>query len=212
MDFVSTHVYANDSVRNVLGTDEPIAREQMVWRAVGKSACARFSDPAYPDLPLILSEFNASFANEPNITDSDYMGPWLANTIRLCDGLTESMAYWAFSDVFEEQGVVRTPFYGGFGLIAADHIDKPVMNAFRLLHKLGDRRIALDRIRRWPRRALRGLSRWHYGITPRLPAPDQLSPAATARRSVPTVPPADSQCRLERTSTSGAWTMITATS
>ena len=35
------------------------------------------------------------------------------------------MDYWAFSDVFEEQGVVRTPFYGGFGLIAADNIPKP---------------------------------------------------------------------------------------
>jgi xylan 1,4-beta-xylosidase len=52
------------------------------------------------------------------------------------------MDYWAFSDVFEEQGVVRTPFYGGFGLIAADHIPKPVFNVFTILHKLGDRRIA----------------------------------------------------------------------
>jgi xylan 1,4-beta-xylosidase len=54
------------------------------------------------------------------------------------------MAYWAFSDVFEEQGVVRTPFYGGFGLIAADNIPKPTLNIFRILHKLGDRRIASE--------------------------------------------------------------------
>jgi len=32
------------------------------------------------------------------------------------------MSYWTFSDVFEEQGVVKQPFYGGFGLIAADDI------------------------------------------------------------------------------------------
>jgi xylan 1,4-beta-xylosidase len=54
------------------------------------------------------------------------------------------MAYWAFSDVFEEQGVVRTPFYGGFGLIAADRIPKATLNIFRSLHQLGDRRIAVD--------------------------------------------------------------------
>ena len=54
------------------------------------------------------------------------------------------MAYWSFSDVFEEQGVVRTPFYGGFGLIAEDDIPKPALNAFAMLHQLGDRRIALD--------------------------------------------------------------------
>src|SRR2546427_668718 len=64
--------------------------------------------------------------------------------LRQCDGLVDIMAYWTFSDVFEEQGVVRTPFYGGFGLIAAGDIPKPSYYAFRLLHKLGDRRIPLN--------------------------------------------------------------------
>jgi xylan 1,4-beta-xylosidase len=54
------------------------------------------------------------------------------------------MSYWSFSDVFEEQGVVRTPFYGGFGLLAADSIPKPAFNAFAMLHQLGDRRLALS--------------------------------------------------------------------
>jgi xylan 1,4-beta-xylosidase len=142
VDFVSTHVYANDSARAVFGSDQAIPRQDMVCRAVAKVR-AQIQRSAYPSLPLVLSEFNASFANEPDVTDTDYMGPWIANTIRLCDGLTQSMAYWSFSDVFEEQGVVRSPFYGGFGLIAADHIDKPVLNALRLLHRLGDRRLAV---------------------------------------------------------------------
>ena len=38
------------------------------------------------------------------------MGPWLADTIRQCDGLVDMMSYWTFSDVFEEQGVVKTAF------------------------------------------------------------------------------------------------------
>ena len=54
------------------------------------------------------------------------------------------MSYWTFSDVFEEQGVVKTPFYGGFGLIAAGRIPKASFNAFRLLHLLGEERIDLD--------------------------------------------------------------------
>jgi xylan 1,4-beta-xylosidase len=140
VDFVSTHVYANDTAPNVLHTDENIPRDTMVYRAV-KMVHDEILASAYPRIPLIFSEYNASYANEPNVTDSTYMGPWLANNIRLCDGLTESMDYWAFSDVFEEQGVVRTPFYGGFGLIAADHIPKPVFNVFTILHKLGDQRI-----------------------------------------------------------------------
>jgi xylan 1,4-beta-xylosidase len=72
------------------------------------------------------------------------MGPWLATTISQCDGLTEAMSYWTFSDVFEEQGVVKTPFYGGFGLVAEDGIPKPALNAFAMLHQLGDRRLKVD--------------------------------------------------------------------
>jgi xylan 1,4-beta-xylosidase len=97
-----------------------------------------------PDLPLIWSEFNASYKNEPDVTDALYMGPWLADTIRQCDGLVDFMSYWTFSDVFEEQGVVKTPFYGGFGLLAEDGIPKPSFNAFKLLHTLGDERVSLD--------------------------------------------------------------------
>jgi xylan 1,4-beta-xylosidase len=54
------------------------------------------------------------------------------------------MSYWTFSDVFEEQGVVKTPFYGGFGLLAEDGIPKPAFNAFKLLHRLGERRISIS--------------------------------------------------------------------
>jgi xylan 1,4-beta-xylosidase len=143
VDFVSTHVYANDTADNVLKINEDVPRDKMVYRAV-KMVHDEIAASAFPTLPLIFSEYNASYANEPNVTDSDYMGPWLANTIRLCDGLTDSMDYWAFSDVFEEQGVVRSPFYGGFGLMAADNIPKPTLNIFAALHKLGERRIAVD--------------------------------------------------------------------
>jgi xylan 1,4-beta-xylosidase len=40
--------------------------------------------------------------------------------------------------------VVKTPFYGGFGLIAEDGIPKASFSAFRLLHRLGDERIKSD--------------------------------------------------------------------
>jgi xylan 1,4-beta-xylosidase len=51
------------------------------------------------------------------------------------------MSYWTFSDVFEEQGVVKTPFYGGFGLLAERSLPKAAFNDFALLHQLGDARL-----------------------------------------------------------------------
>jgi len=143
IDFVSTHVYGNDRSQDVFGTNEVIARDQMVCRAVRK-VHDQLKASASPTLPLIFSEYNASYMNETNVTDSVYMGPWLADTIRQCDGLVDVMAYWSFSDVFEEQGVVKEPFYGGFGLMAAGNLPKPTFNAFRLLHMLGSERLPVD--------------------------------------------------------------------
>jgi xylan 1,4-beta-xylosidase len=143
VDFVSTHVYANDPPKAVFGSDEEIPRNQFVCRAVGK-VHDEIQHSSTPALPLIWSEFNASYKNERDVTDALYMGPWLADTVRQCDGLVDMMSYWTFSDVFEEQGVIKTPFYGGFGLIAQDGIPKPSFNAFKLLHKLGNQRLRLD--------------------------------------------------------------------
>ena len=143
LDYVSTHVYANDTSQDVFGTQEDIPRDQMVCHAVRK-VHNQITASSMPKLPLIWSEFNASYKNEPEVTDAVYMGPWMADTIRQCDGLVDSMSYWTFSDVFEEQGVVKTPFYGGYGLIAEDGIPKPAFNAFKMLHQLGEERIDID--------------------------------------------------------------------
>jgi xylan 1,4-beta-xylosidase len=141
LDFVSTHVYGNDTSKDVFGDDRPVPPHQMVSAAVEK-VHEQIKNSAKPDMPLIWSEFNATYMNESPITDSIYMGPWMADTIRQCDGKVQMMSYWTFSDVFEEQGVIKTPFYGGYGLLAEDGIPKPAFDAFALLHDLGDERIA----------------------------------------------------------------------
>ncbi len=145
LDFVSTHVYGNDVVDDVFPKAQfpaqpAVAPHQMVPAAVAKVHEEILHSPM-PRIPLIWSEFNATYANEQPITDSTYIGPWMADTIRQCDGLVQSMSYWDFSDVFEEQGPVKTPFYGGYGLIAEREIPKPAFLAFSLLHTLGDTRL-----------------------------------------------------------------------
>jgi xylan 1,4-beta-xylosidase len=126
-----------------------------------------------PQMPLFWSEFNASYMNETAITDSTFMGPWLADTIRQCDGLVDEMSYWSFSDVFEEQGVVKQPFYGGYGLIAAGGIPKPAYSAFAVLHLLGDQRVALDSDSALVTRNADGklvLAVWNYATEPSAPS------------------------------------------
>jgi xylan 1,4-beta-xylosidase len=143
VDFVSSHVYGDDTAKDVFGTHERIPRNRMVCRAVAKVHEEIQASPL-PSLPLLWTEFNASWSNHPEVTDAPYMGPWLAETVRQCDGLVKEMSYWTFSDVFEEGGVVKTPLWGGFGLLAAGGIPKPAFNAFALLHQLGEQRLAND--------------------------------------------------------------------
>jgi xylan 1,4-beta-xylosidase len=103
------------------------------------------------------------------------MGPWLAETIRQCAGLVQDMSYWTFSDVFEEQGVVKTPFYGGYGLLAVGGIPKPAFNAFALLHRLGDRRFPSDAVGTLLTRRADGtlvLAFWNY-VEPESTGPDR---------------------------------------
>jgi xylan 1,4-beta-xylosidase len=140
LDFVSTHVYGNDRVGDVFHDDRVVAPHQMVCQAV-KKVHEEIEHSARPRIPLIWSEFNATYMNEQELTDSIYMGPWMAQTISQCDGMVHMMSYWTFSDVFEEQGVVKTPFYGGFGLVAEDEIPKPAFDVFELLHGLGEERL-----------------------------------------------------------------------
>jgi xylan 1,4-beta-xylosidase len=143
LDFVSTHVYGNDTAQNVLGSEEKVPVSQMVCRAA-QAVHEEVRDSRHPNLPIIWSEYNASYKNEISVTDSAFMGPWLADTIRQCDGLADILSYWTFSDVFEEQGVIKRPFYGGFGLIAEFGLPKASFNAFKLLHRLGEQRIAVN--------------------------------------------------------------------
>ena len=198
IDFVSTHVYANDTAENVFGTHETISRRTMVCRAVGK-VHREIEESPYSHLPLIMSEFNASYANEPDVTDTPYMGPWMASTIAQCDGLVQAMSYWTFSDVFEEGGVIHSPFYGGFGLIAEDDIPKAAFNAFALLHKLGDVRLDAAAHSALITRTAGGdlaIALWNYappdGTGPRYTPPPSSRPLRTFDITIHDISPAAS--------------------
>jgi len=177
VDFISTHVYGNDTAANVFGTNEDIPRDRMVCRAAKKVHDEVFAS-ALPQLPILFSEYNASYANEPDVTDSIFMGPWLADTIRQCDGLVNMLSYWTFSDVFDEQGVIKKPFYGGFGLVAEGGVPKPSFNTFRLLHMLGTQRIPVDSDSVLATRRADGslvLAVWNYSAPEEPGTPKQIS-------------------------------------
>jgi xylan 1,4-beta-xylosidase len=143
VDFVSTHIYPNDTALNVFGKEESIPQSDMVGLAVRK-VYQQVRASGRPELPIIWTEYNAGFDGVQ--LDSPYVGAWLANNIRLCTGgLATEMSYWTFTDAFfEEGGVFKSVFQSGFGLIATGRVPKASFNAFKILHYLGDEQLALD--------------------------------------------------------------------
>jgi len=140
VDFVSTHGYADDTVENLLHTNENIPMDDRVCRAVAKVR-GQIAASSQPHLPFFWTEWNVPSFGPLHARDTIYVGPALANTIRECDGLVDMMSFWTFSDVFEENGPLRQPFDGMFGLIALGGIKKPSYNAYALLHELGTERL-----------------------------------------------------------------------
>ena len=143
VDFISTHGYADDTTEDLFGTHEAIPLEQRLCRAVRKVHDQIAASPR-PGLPLFWTEWNVPSYGEWNARDSSYMGAALADDIAQCDGLAQMMSLWTFSAVFEENGPDTSPFHGQFGLIGPGGIRKPGFTAFALLHRLGDRRLAVD--------------------------------------------------------------------
>ncbi len=145
VDFISCHPYptdfpldpstnrGKDISRHVTSTKEDI---EWLNKVIAKSA--------FPDAEIHLTEWNTS----PSSRDQthDYLTPaaYIVKTNIDCIGLTNSLAYWTFTDVFEEKGGGETIFHGGFGMINYQGIVKPSFHAYRMLHQLCDTELYRD--------------------------------------------------------------------
>ncbi|MBB2205009.1 GH39 family glycosyl hydrolase [Gluconacetobacter takamatsuzukensis] len=140
VDFVSTHIYANDPPDLLRLPKSPDNTGNTVCDAT-RTARRAIDRSGHPDLPLYITEFGADWDIHNGSADRPWIAPWIAQTVHDCDGLAPIMSYWTFSDDFEEQGVMANEIPGAYGLLTTHGIPKPAFNAFALLHRLGDRRL-----------------------------------------------------------------------
>lgn len=142
VDFVSTHPYPTDYPFNpTTGKGKDFSRyvnstkDDMEWlnRTIKKSA--------YPNAEIHLTEWNTS----PNSRDAmhDFLPPaaYITKVNLDCIGLANSLAFWTFTDIFEEKGGGESIFHGGFGMINYQGLVKPSYHAYRMLHQLGDEQV-----------------------------------------------------------------------
>jgi xylan 1,4-beta-xylosidase len=131
LDFVSTHVYANDPQKLIFGKDNLYKLEEVIPRGVAQVK-QQVQSSKMPNLPLWITEW------------SSQNPAFIADTVKNCIGLAEAMSYWTFSNVFEEGGVPGGIFNSTFGMLDQWGIARPSFHSFVFLHKLGKSLLSTD--------------------------------------------------------------------
>ncbi|WP_052823342.1 GH39 family glycosyl hydrolase [Neotamlana sedimentorum] len=142
VDFVSTHPYPTDYPFNpTTGKGKDFSRYVNSTKDDIEWLNKTIKNSAFPNAEIHLTEWNTS----PNSRDAmhDFLPPaaYITKVNLDCIGLTNSLAFWTFTDIFEEKGGGESIFHGGFGMINYQGLVKPSYHAYRMLHQLGDEKL-----------------------------------------------------------------------
>jgi len=132
VDFVSTHTYPGDDQAMIFGQANKYKQYDVVPAAVAQ-ARAQIDASKFKDTELWLNEWSS---------DSPAM---IAHAIASSLPHCHAMGQWQISGEYEENFVVPWIFkegQNGWGILARGNVAKPEFNTYKLLNRLGDRRLA----------------------------------------------------------------------
>ncbi len=142
VDFISTHPYPTDYA---LDPSEGRGRSATRYIHATRDDIQWLNDclakSAYPDAEIHLTEWSTSPSSRDAMHDELPPAAFIIKVNLENVHKTNSLMYWTFTDVFEEQGGGSTIFHGGFGMINLQGIVKPSFHGYRMLNSLGDQLI-----------------------------------------------------------------------
>jgi len=133
VDFFSTHCYAGDNQEKLFGTNLALPQSQVIPEVV-KRCRQQIEASAYAGTPLWLGEWSA---------DSPAL---IAHIVAGCLPYCQAMSQWTMSSTYEELGVadyVLKEGDMGYGTMV-HQIPKMPFNTYKLMHQLGDVRLAAE--------------------------------------------------------------------
>ncbi len=141
VDFVSTHPYPQD-----FEIDDPklpnggkhLRRSIDATRDDLRMLRRMIDSSPYPHAEIQLTEWSSSPSPTDHTHDSLAAAAFVVKTNLESVGLVDSLSYWVFTDVFEENRETDSIFHGGFGLINYQQIVKPAFHGYRFMNALGD--------------------------------------------------------------------------
>ena len=171
-DFVATHAYgvtqgyldADGSAGTLLDPGPDIVSGRMQHSRELLKASGR------PGMELHFTEWSSAYTPTDFMHDQYHQASFILDKIKRASPYVDSMSYWTFTDIFEENGPRFTPFHGGFGLMNLQGIRKPAFFAFRFLAQLGAEDVKSNDAQSWITRNADGTVQalvWDY--TPIVP-------------------------------------------
>ena len=138
VDFVSCHPYPTDWALDEHGQGAKLTRGIGATARDLKTLRDLIEGSHFPNAEIHLTEWSSSSSPRDFTHDFLQAATFVVRTNLESIGTVDSLAYWVFSDIFEEGGAGDTIFHGGFGMINVQGIVKPTFHAYRFLAGLGD--------------------------------------------------------------------------
>jgi xylan 1,4-beta-xylosidase len=154
LDFITTHDYGVTSgALDAEGTQQLFLDPSPDAIVAGvREVRTQIKTSAMPNLPLHYTEWSTSYSPRDPVHDAYISAAYILSRLKGSEGHAQSMSYWTFTDIFEENGPVPSPFHGGFGLINFQGLRKPSFYAYQFLHRLGAEELVSNDPNSWATR------------------------------------------------------------
>ena len=93
-------------------------------------------------LPLHISEWSSTISHHELLSDTAFQAVYITNNVLENYDSTDSLCYWTLADTISIGKMAADLFHGGLGLFTYNGIKKASYQAFRMLAKLGDEKLA----------------------------------------------------------------------
>jgi xylan 1,4-beta-xylosidase len=168
LDFVTTHDYGvSGGGLDAEGNQKLFLNPapDAIFSGV-RRARAQIKSSPMRTLPLHYTEWSASYSPRDPVHDAYISAAYIISRLKGAEGHVESMSYWTFTDIFEENGPVPSPFHGGFGMINFQGLRKPSFYAYQFLNKLGSEELISNDANSWVTRGDGGVQALFWNYTP----------------------------------------------
>jgi xylan 1,4-beta-xylosidase len=138
VDFVSIHPYPTAWALDGHGDTQGYSRDRYAIHRDLKRIREVVHGSPFRQAEIHCTEWNSSPSPRDFAHDYPQAACYAAMANLEAAHQVDSLAYWTFTDVFEEDGAGPAAFHGGFGMFNLRGVPKPAYHAYQFLNTLGD--------------------------------------------------------------------------